>query len=91
MRKYCVNVSANCMLCSPNLCRIIRCWTEIFPCFFPSVAKKIPVHSTHINTFALLRRAGISTVLRTAISSIPIALPIPTNFLLASSLAHGVF
>jgi hypothetical protein len=40
MRKYCVNVSANCMLSSPNLCRIIRCWTEIFPCFSPVWSRK---------------------------------------------------
>ena len=40
---------------------------------------------------ALLQNTGVSAVLCTVISSIPTASPTWTNFLLSSSVAHGVF
>jgi hypothetical protein len=91
MRKYSAYISFSKLYIQSKSLTYYQMLDWDFSTFFLSVAKRIPVHSTHINTLEMLRRAGISTVLCTVISSVPIASSTSTNFLLASSLAHGVF
>jgi hypothetical protein len=81
--------SANIILCNYSLCRIMRCWTEIFaPCSLQYDQSNNCIYHTHQHAHTTTARRYIYCTL---ISSIPLASPTPANFLLPISLANSVF